>query len=869
MTSRQLEAASLRSAAVMTLHKLTAGDGYTYLTRQVAAFDATERGHVGLGDYYSQRGESPGRWAGRGLTGVTGVIPEQPVTEEQMRALFGQGRHPDAERLEKEALAAGRRLDETPAAGALGLPFLVFATPPDGFRARCAQRFAAFNAARGRARDAPLSGEVRARIRSELACDLFAETQGRPPSDARELSGFVARASRPATTAVAGYDLTFSPVKSVSALWALAPREIATQIEGAHFAAVADVLEWLERNASFTRLGAGGVRQVETTGLIAAVFTHRDSRAGDPDLHNHVAVSNKVQTQDGRWRALDGRVFYKAAVAASERYDTRLEAQLVSRLGVRFADRPGREPDRRPVREIVGMDPGLLTAWSSRRQVIEGRRAELAAAFQREHGRSPTATEAIALAQQATLETREAKHEPRSLGEQRAAWRREALSVLGGPIELDRMLKRALDARTPSLVCATESWVQLAAARVLNAVSGQRATWQVWHVRAEAERVVRNAGLVPSDVDAAIASITETVLSPALSIPLGAPERLAEPPELRRSDGASVYTVAGAQLYTSQTVLHAEALLLATAGRRDGRRADPALVELAILETATNGIELNPHQAQLVRDLAGSGARVQLAVAPAGAGKTTALASLTRAWTASGGTVLGLTPSAVATARLCESIGSTCETVAKLVWSLDTGQLPEWATDVGPDTLVIVDEAGMAGTGDLARVVDYVLGRGGSVRLVGDHQQLSSVAAGGVLAEIAAEHGTVTLTQLVRFSDPAEAAATVAIRDGDSTGLGFYLDRDRVHVGDLATCADQAYSHGPPTAPAAWMPCYWRPPARSCGSSTSEPAPTGSPTSERRQAGRWCWPTARGPVPGIRSSPAPTTGRCPSPPSTG
>jgi conjugative relaxase-like TrwC/TraI family protein len=105
---------------------------------------------------------------------------------------------------------------------------------------------------------------------------------------------------------VAGYDLTFSPVKSVSALWALAPREVAERIEAAHAAAVADTLAWLEKHACFTRLGAGGARQVETHGLIAAVFTHRDSRAGDPDLHTHVAVSNKVQTDDGRWRAWMG-----------------------------------------------------------------------------------------------------------------------------------------------------------------------------------------------------------------------------------------------------------------------------------------------------------------------------------------------------------------------------------------------------------------------------------------------------------------------------------------------------------------------------------------------------------------------------------
>ncbi len=789
-----MQSAFLRSASVMTLHKLTAGDGYTYLTRQVAALDATERGHTGLGDYYSQSGESPGRWTGSGLTGLSGMRAGQPVTEEQMKSLFGEGRHPDADRLEKEAVARGQTPQEARAAGALGRAFYVFAPQADGFRARCAEEFAAFNTARGQPATAPVPDDERAKMRSDLARVMFAETYGRAPHDARELSGFLARISRPATTAVAGYDLTFSPVKSVSALWALAPRAVAEQIEAAHTAAVADALAWLEANASFTRLGTDGVRQVETTGLVAAVFTHRDSRAGDPDLHSHVAVSNKVQTRDGHWRALDGRVLHKAAVAASERYDTRLEAHLVTRLGVRFANRHGPTPGRRTVREIAGMEEGLLTAWSSRRRDINARRAVLAGDFHRDHGRPPTAVEAIALAQQATLETRGPKHEPRSLAEQRATWRREAAAVLGGPDRITRMLGRVLGARGSPHPGVTEAWVRSAAVRVLDTVSAARATWQVWHVRAESERVVRAAGLTPDDVDVAVTRVTEGVLSPDLSVPLGEADPVVEPPELRRSDGASVYTVAGARLYTSQAVLDAETLLLGAAGRSDGRRADPATVELALLETTANGAELNPGQAQLVRELAGSGARVQLALAPAGAGKTTALATLARAWTAGGGTVLGLAPSAVATAGLRDSLRAPCDTLAKLIWCLDAGQAPDWVAGIGPTTLVVVDEAGMAGTRELARAVEYVQGRGGSVRLVGDHQQLTSVAAGGVLAEIAASHGAVTLTQLVRFTDPAEAAATVAVRDGDTLGLGFYLDSGRVHVGDLAACTEQAYA---------------------------------------------------------------------------
>ena len=71
-----------------------------------------------------------------------------------------------------------------------------------------------------------------------------------------------------------------------------------------------------------------------------ARFTHRDSRAGDPDLHTHVAVSNKVQTLDGRWLALDARMLYRFNVAGSEYYNTALEAELTDRLGVTFTERP-------------------------------------------------------------------------------------------------------------------------------------------------------------------------------------------------------------------------------------------------------------------------------------------------------------------------------------------------------------------------------------------------------------------------------------------------------------------------------------------------------------------------------------------------
>ena len=405
----------------MTLHKLTAGSGYDYLTRQVAVQDATEKGHTSLASYYTEKGETPGVWLGTGLAGIEGLSAGDVVTAEQMQALFGSGHHPLAQ--ERRALLPD---DATPGqvqeVTRLGAPFRVYQSDVPAFQVEVARRIEEFNVARGLPHDDAVSIDERARIRSKVGREFFAAEYGREPADARELAATIAKHSRPKTTAVAGFDLTFSPVKSVSALWAIADQATAATIERAHQAAIKDALEFIETQALFTREGTNGARQVDVTGLVATAFTHRDSRAGDPDLHTHVAVANKVQTLDGKWLSIDGRVLFKANVTASETYNTALERHLADTLGVRFAVRADADPRKRPVREIVGVDPALNQRWSTRRASIEVRRGELAATFQADHGRPPTPVESIQLAQQATLETREAKHEPRSLAEQRATW---------------------------------------------------------------------------------------------------------------------------------------------------------------------------------------------------------------------------------------------------------------------------------------------------------------------------------------------------------------------------------------------------------------------------------------------------------------
>jgi conjugative relaxase-like TrwC/TraI family protein len=758
----------------MSLHKLSAGHGYDYLIRQVAALDATHRGRTDLASYYSERGETPGRWVGRGIAGIDGLEVGDVVTGEQMRLLFAEGRHP---------------LADTGPVPALGVPYRT-STSEQPFLAALRDRFAAHNTALGLPRRAALPPEVRARLRGELAADWFFQQEGRDPKGDLELASALARWSRPAPAAVGGYDLTFSPVKSVSTLWAIADPPVAARIEQAHHAAVAAALRFLEDHALYTREGTGGVRQVDVTGLVACSFTHRDSRAGDPDLHTHVAVANKVQTLAGRWLSIDGRILHAAKVAASETYNTTLEHHLTASLGVRFAERPDRDRSKRPVREIVGVDPRLNQRWSQRRQVIDVRRAELAAAFAQDHGRPPGRVEMLQLGQQATLETRDAKHEPRTLAEQRAVWHAEAVDTLGGPGRIHAMIDQVLNPAAVPMPAVTSVWRARTADRVLAAVEEHRATWQFWHLWAETQRQLRGADIHPADLRHVAASVMEEAIAQSVRLtPVDDPANL--PIEARRRDGASVFTVAGSTQYTSRRILAAEQRVLDAAALTDGVALHPVAVDLALAEKDATGTVLDAGQQHMVRTVTTDRRRVQLVLAPAGAGKTTALKVLADFWTMGGGHVLGLAPSAAAAGQLAEATGITADTLARLTWALDHRQpLPDWADRIGRKTLLLIDEAGMADTPTLDTAIGHTLRSGGRVCLVGDDQQLGAIGAGGILTDLQRAYGAVRLTELHRFADPDEADATLLVRNGDPAAIDFYTHRDRIKIGDPSGVSD-------------------------------------------------------------------------------
>ena len=174
---------------------------------------------------------------------------------------------------------------------------------------------------------------------------------------------------------VAGFDLTFSAPKSVSVLFALGDEEMRNSVRAAHDLAASEALGHLERAAAAVRRGRAGAVVEEASGLIAAGFRHRTSRAGDPQLHTHVLVANLGRGLDGRWSALDGRRLYAHARSASFIYQAVLRSELTRTLGVDWT------PVRKGIAEVVGIPRPVLRAFSRRRAVTvqsDDERAEFA-----------------------------------------------------------------------------------------------------------------------------------------------------------------------------------------------------------------------------------------------------------------------------------------------------------------------------------------------------------------------------------------------------------------------------------------------------------------------------------------------------------
>jgi hypothetical protein len=523
---------------------------------------------------------------------------------------------------------------------------------------------------------------------------------------------------------------------------------------------------------------------------VIACFDHRDSRSGDPNLHTHAAVANKVQGSDGKWRSIDGRVLHAAAVSASETYTTAIEDELRARLGVVFVDRAGRD-GRRPVREIDRMPAELIEAFSSRAADIEDRYRAKLGEYRDIFGHEAPRHVQHQLAQQATLETRDPKGAPESLTEQRARWRRQAAAVVGED-RVDRVAARCTGRRDRRATAARVDLDQTAA-RVVERVEADRSRWKTWHLRAEAERQLRDVATTsPEHRERLIDQVTNHAVA-TRCLRLEAPEEAPTPEALQRHNGESVFCVHGEDWYTSTTVFDAEDRLSAAARTPARAPVDPEIFAAQVAAREhPGGRPLDGGQLALAHAFATTERLVTVGVGPAGAGKTTAMRVFADTVAEAGGRVVGLAPSAVAAKTLGEELGVPADTLAKLLHTACTRG--EDATGIQAGDVLLVDEAGMAATRDLDDLVQLAARRGAVVRLLGDPQQLAAVEAGGALRMLARESGAVELYELHRFRCPEEARASLQLRDGDPAALDFYEDADRIRGGTLDAATEDVYA---------------------------------------------------------------------------
>lgn len=588
---------------------MSAGDGYKYLLRTVAAADGDRSLSTPLTRYYAEAGTPPGQWLGSGVAslGKGQLAGGDRVSEAQLQLLMGMGRDP---------------ISVDP----LGLAFPAYKSPAEWVEARIADLDPALSPG--------AKGEAVAQIEAE-------------------------EASRGTRRAVAGFDFTFSVPKSASALWAVADAGTQALIGEAHHRAVAEVVAFMEREVAATRTGAtagdGAVAQVDVTGLVATAFDHFDSRAGDPHLHTHVVISNKVQTVlDGKWRSLDGRPMHAAVVALSELHQAVFADHMTRTFGVEWESRDmGR--DRNPAWAISSVPEQLVQEFSTRARHIDAEKDHLIAEYVAKHGRQPSTVTVIKLRAQATLTTRPEK-EVRSLADLTSEWRTRATTVLDQ--DATSWARNVTDNDKPLLLRADDVPLDAIAEvgqAVVGVVGEKRSTWRRWNLMAETSRQTMGLRFATmQDREAVVGMITDA--AEQASLRLTPPDLATSPVAFRRIDGTSVFRPKHSTVFSSELLLAAEDRLLDRSRSMTASTVPLGTVEKITARPDREGRMLGEDQADALTKIAVSGRMLDVLVGPAGAGKTTAMSALRRVWEKEygAGSVVGLAPSAVAAQVLAD-----------------------------------------------------------------------------------------------------------------------------------------------------------------------------------------------------------------------
>ncbi len=547
---------------------------------------------------------------------------------------------------------------------------------------------------------------------------------------------------------VPAFDLVLRPTKSVSLLYGLGDAKVAAQVLDAHHQATEQALGYLEEHVG-ARRGHGGCEHVAGDGLLAVGFDHRTSRAGDPLLHTHVIVANRVRGPDGRWTALDGRDLYRHRLAADAIYRGAYQRALTRSLGVAWT-----QPDRWGNRELTGMPQALLRVFSKRVDAIDGEVERLQA-----EGRVRTPK----LVKWVVHSTRQAKqHEaPMTLAER---WRAEAAEhgvdvpeLLRGLVGRDRQATSDLAATDGP--AAGDSADQTMVAGVFDRLAGPHG------LTAQASTFAR------PEVIVALGDHLVAVDRAELE---GLADRFLE----ERAVSVVADRTVGERRWSTPELLEVEQRLVAGALDRRGEQAgvcSPEVVREALAEHPTAGED----QAGMVRDLTLSGDGVRVVVGKAGTGKTYALGVARHAFALDGYRVVGAAPTGIAATSLEAEGFEEVATVDRLIHELDQDARANHASRAARHhhdqtegvvldgrSVLVVDEAGMVGSRKLTRLLDHAQRAGAKVVLVGDDRQLGAIDAGGGFRGLRVRLGASVLSENRRQQQAWEREALELVRDG-------------------------------------------------------------------------------------------------------
>ncbi len=589
----------------------------------------------------------------------------------------------------------------------------------------------------------------------------------------RELEAAFGRAIHPRTgeqlgrgwraDGVTGYDLCLSAPKSVSALWAIGGKQAAAEVLAGHQAAVSAALEYMDGHASFSRVGADGHTQVPSGGLAAAIFDHRTSRAGDPQLHSHALVVNKVRCPDGDWRTIDGTELFRHKKAAGAIYQAALRAELTGRLGVGWT-----QVSRDGQAEIAGVPERLLRLWSKRTAQVLAEAGPVIARYEDRLGRPLSSAERTAVTKVAVLKTRPGKEQVDivALAER---WEREAAGAGWDRATVERAVEAARDPRAARWRAGAELDRLLEGA--VTGAGSRRAVFSRADLTVEIAARLPTAGVGAGMTRELIERWTDRALATPEAVPL------------RERDGPARASDAR---YASRATLEAELRILAVADA--GRSVGVGLVNQQRL--MANGRErgLDPSQQAALARITTSGDRVSVLVAPAGTGKTTAIAVAVHAWQGAGHRVVLLAPSARAAAELQHATATPADTVAKFLYDHLHSRDGRYALAeparalMRPGDVVVIDEASMLSTTDLDVLTRGAEDARAKLLLIGDPAQIGPVqAAGGMLAALADQLHAPTLEQVHRFEQDWERDASLQLRRGDPAVLDTYAAAGRIH----------------------------------------------------------------------------------------